>query len=81
MKKLFFLAISIFLLSFNLLGQFGFSNNDFLQYFYEIALEQEYGSDGGHIKKWNQDIRIFVMGKQEEYLVNELRKIIHEMNK
>lgn len=50
-------------------------------YFKEIALGSEYGNSGDKtIKKWVNDIVVFVPQNMPDYLVVELDKVISELN-
>lgn len=48
-------------------------------YFKEVAKKSEFTSDTG-IRRWNDDIRIYVVGDKVDYLMEELDKIIGELN-
>jgi hypothetical protein len=61
------------------------SNSNYTQeekeYFNEIVLDREYeSSDQGVVCKWTSDMNIFVVGQKPEYLMNELDKIVGELN-
>ena len=50
-------------------------------YFKEIVLGREYeNSDEGIACKWTSDMNIFVVGQKPEYLMDELDKIVSELN-
>ncbi|MCS6820497.1 MAG: DUF2927 domain-containing protein [Microscillaceae bacterium] len=51
-----------------------------IAYFKEIAFGSEFGSSTSFIKKWTQDIKIFVDGEQNLTLLRELDRIITELN-
>jgi hypothetical protein len=48
-------------------------------YFKEVAKKSEFTSDTA-IRRWNDDIRIYVVGDKVDYLMEELDKIIGELN-
>jgi hypothetical protein len=50
------------------------------QYFKEIALKTEFDGDRKKAFVWTTDMKIFVDGQKPEYLMNELRKIVAELN-
>lgn len=61
------------------------SNSNYTQeekeYFNEIVLGREYeSSDNGIACKWTSDVNIFVVGQKREYLMDELNKIVGELN-
>ena len=49
-------------------------------YFNSVCKTTEYHGDLSEPMKWNQDIKIFVKGKQVDYLLVELQKIVSELN-
>lgn len=50
-------------------------------YFKEIAFKGEFGDNQSeHIKKWTKDIRFFVMGDPSEPLLDELDRVVNELN-
>lgn len=50
------------------------------RYFLDVALGQEFGSGNSNLKKWTQDISIFVEQSGQVELVEELDSIIHSIN-
>ena len=55
-------------------------NSDAVEnYFYEIALSQEFGSHDGTIKKWTSDINIYCDGEWNNELLRELDTIINDL--
>ncbi len=48
-------------------------------YFYEIALGAEYGSNDVTIKKWTSDINIYCDGEWNNELLRELDTIINDL--
>jgi hypothetical protein len=48
-------------------------------YFKEVAKKSEFTSDTA-IRRWNNDIRIYVVGDKVDYLMEELDKIVGELN-
>lgn len=50
------------------------------EYFKEIALKTEFNGDREKVFVWTTDMKIFVDGQKPEYLMNELRKIVAELN-
>lgn len=50
------------------------------EYFKEIALKTEFDGDRKSAFVWTTDMKIFVDGQKPEYLMNELRKIVAELN-
>lgn len=51
-----------------------------IEYFNEIAGQSEYGSKNNSITKWNEDVKIFVSGDKKPYMMDELNKIVTELN-
>ncbi len=50
-------------------------------YFKEIALSTEFSTqDKGEICRWKNDMNIFVAGEKPEELMNELNRIVEELN-
>jgi hypothetical protein len=50
------------------------------RYFNEIALKTEFDGDRESVSIWTTDMKIFVDGEKPEYLMDELRKIVGELN-
>jgi len=50
-----------------------------MAYFFEIALQEEYG-EGGVIRKWEEDILVYAFPNMPTYLLEELDKVIQELN-
>ena len=48
-------------------------------YFNEICRGSEFGG-GSSVSKWRSDVKIFVTGDKREYLMDELRSIVNELN-
>jgi hypothetical protein len=48
-------------------------------YFNEICRGSEFGG-GGTVSKWRSDVKIFVTGDKREYLMDELKRIVNELN-
>ena len=57
------------------------SPNSQITYFNELVFGSEYGNTGKTIKKWTSDIRIFVTGIESEALLQELSKVIDEIER
>lgn len=55
-------------------------SNEAKAFFVEIAIGSEYGSELTMIKKWTDDINIYVDGDNVPYLLSELKKIVSELN-
>ncbi|WP_299125365.1 DUF2927 domain-containing protein [uncultured Tenacibaculum sp.] len=51
-----------------------------IEYFKEVALGFEFGNASKITRKWNSDINIFIGGEKNNELINELEKIITEIN-
>lgn len=60
----------------------GLSENqeEVISYFKEIVLGFEFGNAPKVIRKWNQDVKIFVGGDEYPLLMNELNEVIEELN-
>ena len=50
------------------------------EYFKEVVLNTEFEGSRKSAFVWKTDMKIFVDGQKPEYLVNELRKIVAELN-
>ena len=50
------------------------------EYFNQIALKTEFDGDRKNVCIWTTDMKIFVDGKKPDYLMNELRRIVTELN-
>jgi hypothetical protein len=50
------------------------------RYFNEIALKTEFQGDRESVSIWTTDMKIFVDGEKPEYLMDELQKIVGELN-
>jgi len=50
------------------------------EYFLDIAFGMEYGDNSNSIKKWISDILLFVKNPEQKELVEELNKVINEIN-
>lgn len=50
------------------------------QYFLKIALGGEFGQGSAVIKKWSQDLKVFVPDSSHAELMSELKSIISEIN-
>lgn len=51
-----------------------------IDYFTEIALGFEFGSETQVTRKWNSDVVIFVAGTPTELLLDELETVVNELN-
>jgi len=60
-------------------NQTSYTKDEINSYFREICVGSEYGN-GKNIYKWKHDVKIFVKGEKRDYLMNELRRIINELN-
>jgi len=49
-------------------------------YFLKVALGNEFGNNAAVIKKWSQDIKVFVPDSSHTELMTELKTIISEIN-
>jgi fructose-specific component phosphotransferase system IIB-like protein len=50
------------------------------EYFNKVAYGSEFGGDNTSLKKWKQDVKIYVIGNKRDYLMSELRDIVSELN-
>jgi hypothetical protein len=50
-----------------------------INYFNTICRGSEYGS-GDQISKWNSDVKVYVMGQKRDYLMDEFKSIVNELN-
>lgn len=50
------------------------------QYFKEIVLGREFEEDNKFVKRWNVDMKIYVLGSHNRELDFELEKIVSELN-
>lgn len=81
LKKVFIILILLVLLSINMLfGQNEKYDKLSRDYFIEVAIGTEYGLDLKAIKKWVDDVIIYIDGEDHEYLVEEMKKITVELN-
>jgi hypothetical protein len=52
-----------------------------IEYFREIAMNGEYSDfDNGHTVKWESDVNIYVQGEKIPELMDELDRIVSELN-
>ena len=52
-----------------------------IEYFNEVALTSEYDNiDAGHACTWKTDMNIYVSNERPEYLMEELNRIVNELN-
>lgn len=49
-------------------------------YFNEVALGSEFGNSSQNIRKWQSDMRIFLMGDEIPYMETELERIVQDLN-
>ncbi|MBN2570764.1 MAG: DUF2927 domain-containing protein [Ignavibacteriales bacterium] len=88
MKRYYHLIIQIISLLFLLDGCYDKGNlvydgsqiNTILSYYYEVAFGSEFTEDYSYIRKWNDDVKIFLPDNSFDELNNELNKIINEIN-
>ena len=50
------------------------------EYFKKVAYGNEFNSGNTSLKKWNQDVKIYVFGDKRDYLMSELKDIVSELN-
>ena len=50
------------------------------EYFKKVAYGNEFNSGNTSLKKWNQDVKIYVVGDKRDYLMSELKDIVSELN-
>jgi hypothetical protein len=50
------------------------------EYFNKVAYGSEFDNGNTSLKKWNQDVKIYVVGDKRDYLMSELRSIVGELN-
>ena len=50
------------------------------EYFNKVAYGSEFDGGNSSLKKWNQDINIYVVGDKRDYLMSELNDIVSELN-
>ncbi len=50
------------------------------EYFNKVAYGNEFDGGNSSLKKWNQDINIYVVGDKRDYLMSELNDIVSELN-
>jgi len=51
-----------------------------VSYFNEVAFGSEFGSSNNRLRKWQEDVKIYVAGDSPAYLAFELSRIIKELN-
>lgn len=56
-----------------------YTKQEIRSYFNEICTGSEYGN-AKYTYKWKHDVKIFVKGEKRDYLMDELRRIIKELN-
>lgn len=69
------LIVSLFISSFGIS-----QTNEVIKYFTKVTGQSEYGEDIEDIVKWEKDIIIFVKGDKQPELINELDRIVKELN-
>ncbi len=83
-KHLLKLILLLFLILICFAYSYSEQNNSFSEeakkFFMEIATGSEYGSELTMIKKWADDIYIYVDGDKVPYLMAELSKVVDELN-
>lgn len=58
-----------------------FSQSDSTKnYFKKIAYGNEFTDGSMYLKKWNRDIKIFVLGQKDAEMESELLKVVKELN-
>lgn len=58
-----------------------FSQTDSVRSYYKkIAFGDEFTLDTVGERKWQNDVKVFVLGEQEPELISELKRIINELN-
>lgn len=70
------LTIVFFFFGFTVNGQADSVKN----YYKKIAFGSEFSSDNYGERKWESDVKIFVLGKKDSELMSELTKILKELN-
>jgi hypothetical protein len=50
------------------------------EYFKKVAYGNEFNSGNTSLKKWSQDVKIYVVGDKRDYLMSELGDIVSELN-
>jgi len=50
------------------------------EYFNKVAYGSEFDNENTSLKKWNRDVRIYVVGDKRDYLMSELEDIVGELN-
>ena len=50
------------------------------EYFKKVAYGNEFNGGSSSLKKWDQDINIYVVGNKRDYLMSELNDIVIELN-
>ena len=50
------------------------------EYFKKVAYGSEFDGGNSSLKKWNQDVKIYVVGDKRDYLMSELNNIVSELN-
>jgi hypothetical protein len=50
------------------------------EYFKKVAYGNEFNSGNTSLKKWSQDVKIYVFGDKRDYLMSELKDIVSELN-
>jgi len=50
------------------------------EYFKKVAYGNEFNSGNTSLKKWSQDVKIYVVGDKRDYLMSELKDIVSELN-
>jgi hypothetical protein len=50
------------------------------RYFNKVAYGSEFDNNNTSLRKWNENVKIYVMGDKRDYLMSELRSIVGELN-
>lgn len=50
------------------------------EYFNKVAYGNEFGDNGNSLRKFKQDVKIYVTGEKPDYLMSELKSIVRELN-
>lgn len=81
MKILKIATFFVVVIQLNLIHQ-GFAQlqTEVKDYFKEVALGSEFGEDEKVIKKWNENVKIYVKGDIQPHLDKELNTVINELN-
>lgn len=61
-------------------GNHKFSKEEVHTYFKEVALGSEFGNSEAVVKKWQEDIKIYVSGEESDFLRENLDRMMKEIN-